>query len=447
MEQDPGAGGSDEAQHTTLSQPRRRAALGFIFATSLMDVTAMGIMIPVLPNLVREMIGLDHPGDIVAQVYAMTTVWTGVFASCWGLAQFFCSPIQGMLSDRFGRRAVLLISIFGLSIDYLFMALAPTVGWLFVGRMINGVSSASFSTAGAYITDITAPEKRAKAFGLMGAAFGAGFVIGPAIGGALGHISLRLPFYFAASIGIVNWLYGYFILPESLPPEKREPRFNWAKANPFGSFKLLSKHPDLLGMGGVLLLFQMAQFVFPSIFILLVGYRYHWTPRDAGFLLMAVGIANIVVQVVLTGPAVKRFGERGILIIGLGAGVIGMVLYALAPTGGLFLMAVPVASLFGFVGSGLQGLMTRRVEPWEQGQLQGANSAIMGITAITAPQVFSHIFAWSIVASGGALGWSGLKGAFIWGAPVLLAAVFTLAALILAVRLAKPVAPQEPSPT
>ncbi len=421
----------------------------------------MGIMIPVLPNLVRQMVGEGVVHSFHGHDYAIATIWTGVFASSWGALQFFFSPIQGMVSDRFGRRAILLVSIFGLSIDYLFMALSPTIWWLFVGRLINGITSASFSTAGAYITDVTPPEERAKAFGFMGAAFGAGFLIGPIIGGLLGdphqplpflpamsdHLRMRLPFYFAAALGIINWLYGFFVLPESLPPEKREPRFNWAKANPFGSFRLLSRHPDLLGMAGVILFFQMAQFVYPSVFILLVGFRYGWNASHAAYLMAGVGLCNIIVQIFLTGPAVRRFGERGILLIGLTAGLISMVMYALAPTGLWFLAAVPVAALFGFVNSGLQGLMTRRVEPWEQGQLQGANSAIGGIVATITPQLYTNIFAWSIVVTGGAIGWRNLGQSLVWGSPILLAAAFVAIALVLAAVVARPVAETESSTT
>lgn len=418
---------------TQLSKTRRQAALGFILVTVLLDVSSLGIMIPVLPNLVKEMVG---------GATEVATIWTGVFASCWGLLQFIFSPIQGMLSDRFGRRPVLLISIFGLSADYLFMAFAPTLAWLFVGRMINGITAASFSTAGAYVADITAPEDRARRFGLVGAAFGAGFIIGPAIGGALGdpsldlpfigHLSeearLRVPFFAAATLGAINWFYGLLVLPESLPKERREPRFNWRKANPVGSFKLLRRHNDLFGMAGVTFLFQLAHNVLPAVFVLYIGYRYGWTPGNAGFLLMAVGLANVVVQMFFVGPAVKNIGERGVLLIGLLSAVAGLMIYGLAPNGLLFLIGIPVMAFSGFIGPGLQGLMTRRVEPNEQGQLQGANSAIMAISAIIGPQIFTHVFQWSIVAGGGVL---------ISGAPVILAAMIMAAGFVLAVFVAK----------
>jgi MFS transporter, DHA1 family, tetracycline resistance protein len=416
----------DAPQSTSLGVGKRKAALGFIFATALMDVIALGIMIPVLPNLVKEMVGGDT---------ATATHWTGIFALCWGLMQFFCSPIMGMLSDRFGRRPILLISIFGLGVDYVFMALSPTLAWLFVGRLINGATSASFSTAGAYIADITAPENRAKSFGLLGAAFGIGFIIGPAIGGYLGEISLRLPFYFAAGMALINWLYGFLILPESLPREKRAPRFIWAKANPVGSFRLLRSHKDLIGLAGVGFLFQLAHNVFPSIFVLYTGYRFGWTPGEVGLMLMATGLSSAIVQFTLVGPAVKKLGERGALLVGLMSAVAGFFCYALAPNGFMFALSIPVFALAALIGPGMQGLMTRRVSPSEQGQLQGANSAIMGITAIIGPPIFTTLFAYSITHA------DSLK---LPGLPLYAACLMIVLALGLAFRVAKP--PPKPVP-
>jgi DHA1 family tetracycline resistance protein-like MFS transporter len=393
-----------------LNRGRRQAALGFIFATALMDIIALGIMIPVLPNLVKAMSG----GDLARAALA-----TGVFASCWGVMQFFCSPIQGMLSDRFGRRPVLLISILGMSIDYVFMALAPTLAWLFVGRMINGACSASFSTASAYIADISKPEDRARNFGLIGAAFGVGFFVGPGIGGFLSdpdtvrHLGtliggarlgqvfadhhLRIPFYVAAAMGSINWLYGLLILPESLPPERRATRFEWKRANPVGSLRLLRAHPDLTGLAGVSFLFNMAHNVLPSIFVLYVGQRFGWGPKQAGLMMMATGAMNIVSQAFLIRPAVKRLGERGCLLVGLAGATLGFIVYALAPSPAVFLSAIPIFACTGLINPGLQGLMSRRVAPNEQGQLQGANSAIMGITAIIGPQLYTGLLAWAVL--------------------------------------------------
>ncbi len=388
--------------------------MGFIFFTALMDVISLGIMVPVLPNLVKELSG----GDL-----AHATRVTGLFATAWGVMQFAMSPIQGMLSDRYGRRPVLLISIMGLTLDYLMMALAPTLGWLFVGRIINGITSASFSTAGAYIADVSKPEERAKNFGLIGSAFGIGFIIGPALGGFLGRHDLRLPFYVSAGLGALNWIYGYFLLPESLPPERRLKRFDWGKANPVGSLRLLGARPSLLTLAGVLLLYDLAHNVFPSIFVLYVGHRFGWSALQAGVMMMAVGGVNVVAQLALIGPAVAKLGERGALRLGLVAGILGFSIYALAPTAQVFWVGVVVFGFASLIPPGLQGLMTRRVGPSEQGQLQGANSAIMGLTAIVGPQIFTGVFAWSV--SGGlSLGFPGLA---IFVAAGLMVLAFVLA--------------------
>ena len=308
----------------TIDQPgRRQAAVGFIFATALMDILALGIMIPVLPNLVKQ---FTH-GDTGSASQVIL-----VFAVTWGAMQFFFGPIMGMVSDRFGRRPVLLISIFGLGVDYLFMALAPSLGWLYVGRVINGLTSASFSTANAYIADITKPDERAKAYGLMGAAFGVGFILGPGLGGFLGQYNLRLPFYFSAALALINWLYGFFILPESLPKALRAPKLNWRKAIPAaGAVGFLRSRRELLGLAGIYQIFQLAHNVFPSIFVLYVGYRFNWGARDSGLMLMATGLVSVVVQVALVGRVVKKVGERGALLIGLGSMAAAFFVYAVAP--------------------------------------------------------------------------------------------------------------------
>ncbi len=403
-----------------LKHGKRQAALGFIFATALMDVLSLGVMIPVLPNLVKQFAG----GDTAAAAQ-----WNVLFATTWGVMQFFCAPVMGLLSDRFGRRPVILISIFGLGIDFLFMAFAPTLAWLFVGRVINGITAASFSTASAYVADITPPDQRAKAYGLMGAAFGAGFVIGPAIGGTLAQIDLRLPFIVCAGLALCNWLYGFLILPESLPPERRVKALNWRKANPVGSLRLLASRANLLGLAGVGFLFQLSHNVLPSIFVLYMGYRYGWSPALVGYTLMATGVAGIIVQASLVGPAVKRFGERGVLLIGLVSGAIGFLIYALAPTGTIYLLGLPIFALTGFIQPGLQGLMTRRVGPDEQGQLQGANSALMGVSAIIGPALFGLTFAWS-VRHDAVLHAPGLA--------VVIAAVLMMLGFLLALRVARP---------
>lgn len=371
-----------------VADDRRWAgAFRFIFAAAVINAVSFGIMIPVLPNLIKEFTG----GDTAA-----ASEWNVVFGAVWGVMQLFCGPILGMLSDRYGRRPILLISLGGLAIDFLFMALAPSLMWLFVGRIINGLTAASFSTANAYVADITPPAKRAKAYGWMGSAFSFGFLVGPALGGFLGDIDLRLPFFVAAGLTTINWLYGFFILPESLPPEKRVAKFDWKRANPVGSLSFLRSHNELLGLASIGFLFQLAHTVLPAIFVLYTGYRYGWTPGFMGLTMMATGLAGVLVQTLLVGPVVARIGERGALLLGAAAGAAGFTIYGLASTGWSYMIGVPVFALMNFLMPGLQGLMTRRVEPSAQGQLQGANQALQGIASVIGPIVFGMTFAWSI---------------------------------------------------
>jgi len=407
------------AEQNSLLGGRRKAAVGFIFVTALIDVMALGIMIPVLPTLVKQMAGGDT---------SVAAEWNVVFSTTFGVMQFICSPIMGLLSDRFGRRPVLLTSIFGLGLDFLFMAFAPNLRWLYAGRIINGATAASIGTANAYIADITAPENRAKAFGVMGAAFGVGFTFGPALGGLLAAVDIRLPFLVCAGLALSNWLYGYLILPESLPPERRTKSLDWKRANPLGSLKLLRSQPGLLGLASIGFLYQMGYVVLPVIFVLYTSHRYGWTPATMGLTMMATGISNIIVQMLLIGPVVKRVGERGALLLGLGSGCVGFAVYGLATEGWIYLLGVPLFALTGFVQPGLQGLMTRKVAPSEQGQLQGANGAIGGVAGILAPSIFGLSFAWAV-----------RNDAVIHqpGLPVLIAALFLGAGFLIALRYAK----------
>ncbi|MDB5987201.1 MAG: transporter [Nevskia sp.] len=399
-------------------ESKRRAAVAFIFVTALIDVLSFGIIIPVLPPLVVAFAG----GDPVhgARIY-------GLFGTAWALMQFVFSPLLGALSDRFGRRPVILLSCFGLGLDYLFMAFAPTLAWLFVGRIISGITAANFSTASAYIADVTPPEKRAGAFGLVGAAWGFGFVLGPALGGFLGAIEPRLAFVGAAVLALLNALYGLFVLPESLPHEKRS-AFSWKRANPLGSLTLLRSQTQLLGLAGVNLLYWLAHNVLPSAFVLYAGYRYGWNARTMGLLLAATGICNILVQIGLIKPVVARLGERRTLLAGLLFGAIGFAMYGLAPNGTLVWFCVPVFSLIGLFGPASQALMTRLVSPSQQGQLQGANGCVMALTGLIGPALFTLTFAHFIEPE---RSWK------LPGAPFLLAAALTFLALILAWRVTR----------
>ncbi|MCC8427768.1 TCR/Tet family MFS transporter [Reyranella aquatilis] len=363
-----------------------RRALAFIFCTVALDVLALGVMIPVLPTIVLGFMGGDTAG--AAEMF-------GVFATVWALMQFLCSPLLGALSDRYGRRPVILISCLGLGLDYVFMALAPSLALLLVGRVISGITSATIGTSFAYIADVTRPVERAKAFGLVGTAFGLGFVAGPAIGGLLGGVDPRLPFWVSAVACLANAAFGWFVLPESLPPEKRMP-FSWKRANPVGSLRLLASHRQLLGLAVVDFLGSFAHQVLPSVFVLYAGHRYGWGETTVGLTLAFVGICTAAVQGLLVGPIVGRLGSRLALVAGLLAGALGMSIYGLAPTGPWFWAGVPVMAFWGLAGPALQDMMSRRVGPSEQGQLQGANSASRSIAGLASPGVFAALFALSL---------------------------------------------------
>ena len=359
----------------------RRAAIAFILVTAVLDVVAMGIIIPVLPRLIEDFVGSNADAGWI----------NGVFIALWAAMQFVCSPIIGSLSDKFGRRPVILISCAGLALDYVLMALAPNLWWLAAGRIIAGITSSSFTTVFAYMADITAPEKRARAYGLIGAAFSGGFVLGPVLGGFLGELGPRAPFWFAAVLSGVAFLYGLIVLPESLVPEKRMP-FSWKRANPVGALILLKRHAELTGLAVVNFLLYFAHHVFSAVFVLYAALRYGWGPVQVGLLLALVGVLDMIVQGVLTGPVSQRLGERRTMVLGLIGGTIGISLMGWAPTGWAFIAAMLPNALWGLAMPTLQALMTRRVGEDEQGQLQGANNSVAAIAGVLSPLFFGWIY-------------------------------------------------------
>jgi DHA1 family tetracycline resistance protein-like MFS transporter len=395
-----------------------RAAFAFIFITILLDMLALGIIIPVLPSLVVGFMGGDTAGS--AEIL-------GLFGTVWALMQLLFSPLLGALSDRFGRRPVILISCLGLGLDYILMALAPSLSWLFVGRLISGITSASISTGFAYVADVTPPEQRAARFGMLGVAFGAGFVLGPAIGGLAGSVNPRLPFWIAAGLGLANALYGWLILPESLPKISRM-AFAWRRANPLGALKLLRQHRELSGLAGVNFLGMLAHAVLPSITVLYMLYRYGFDERAVGFVMAVVGICAMAVQGALIGPVIKRFGERKSLIAGLLFGAAGFFAYGVAWTGTLFLAGVPLMALWGFANPASLALMSRHAGADEQGQLQGASASIQGIANLLGPGLFSLTFAYAIRPD---------LGVHFPGAPFMLATLLLLIAAAIAWRVTR----------
>ncbi|MGA8103459.1 MAG: TCR/Tet family MFS transporter [Candidatus Acidiferrales bacterium] len=390
-----------------------RAAFAFIFVTVLLDMLALGVIVPVLPKLI---IRFEH-GDM-----SMAATQTGVFAFVWAAMQFVFAPVTGALSDRFGRRPVVLLSNFGLGCDYIFMAVAPTLSWLFLGRVISGITSASFPTANAYIADVTPEEQRAAKFGMLGAAFGLGFIVGPALGGMLGGMGLRYPFWAAAGLSLANAAYGFFILPESLAKERRA-AFSLRKANPLGSLKLLRSHPELFGLATAMFLYYNAHEALPSMFVIYTTYRYHWSAQLTGWALAGVGVGSTIVSAVLISLAIKHLGVIRTLFTGMLCGVTGFVLFAVAPRSAIFMTGIAFISLWGLASPAMQALMTKRVGPSEQGQLQGALMSLFGVAGMIGPLVFTGIFALAISPS---------RAVQLPGAPYWLAAGLLFGSLMLA---------------
>lgn len=395
----------------------RRAAVPFVLVSLGLDTLSLCLLIPVFPPLVQQ---FEH-GDAAAAGRAI-----GMLTAVWAVAQFIGSPIMGALSDRFGRRPVLLASIFGLGLDNLLMAFAPNLAWLFIGRLLSGFTASSFSVATAYIADVTPPEQRAARFGLVGAIWSFSFIVGPALGGLLGAVDLRLPFFVSAAVSLLAAVYGYFVLPESLKPEHREP-FSWRKANPVASLGFLGSHSELLWLSVVNFLMQFAHAVLPTLFILYAGNRYGWSLQVTGPVLAATGVFGIIVQAWLVPRLVPRIGEMRAMILGLVAGSATLAIYGLAPVGWIFLLGTPLGALLGLFAPGFQAITTRRVGPNEQGRLQGANSGITGLTSMIAPAAFGYVYAATVQGAGVA----GAGTAFL-----IAAALLGLAAVVAALAVA-----------
>ena len=359
-----------------------KAALGFIFVTVLIDVIGLGIIIPVLPQLITELTG----GTI-----SDASVLGGWLMFAYAFMSFLFAPVLGGLSDQFGRRPVLLIALFGFGVDYILMALAPTIGWLFLGRLLAGITGASFTTASAYIADVSAPEKRAQNFGMLGAAFGLGFIIGPMTGGLLGEIGPRIPFYAAAGLTFLNWLYGYFVLPESLAKEQRRP-FTLKRANPLGTLVQLRNYPVVIGLLASLVLVYIAAHATQSTWAYFTIEKFGWSEADVGYSLGFVGFMIALVQGVIIRPVVNKIGQTKAVYVGLTFNALGFVLIALASQGWmLYAIMVPYA-LGGLAGPSLQGIMSNSVKNNEQGELQGGLTSLVSATSIVGPPLMTGIF-------------------------------------------------------
>ena len=391
----------------------RRAGLGFIFGAVIIDTLGAGLIIPVLPRLITsfEGVGLSQAASFYGFLIALYALLSFVFASA-----------VGSLSDRFGRRPVLLLSLLGLGLDYVIIALAPNLAWLVVGRVLAGIFGATETTAMAYIADISKPEERAKNFGLIGAAFGLGFIIGPLLGGVLGGIDIRLPFWCAAGFSLLNVLYGLFVFPESLAPEYRRP-FSWARANPVGSLLALRRFPDVLTLTGVYTLTRLSLNGLIGVFVLYTSYRFSWSIPEVGISLAVTGVALAVVKGAHVGPKVKRIGEGRTVLLGLTLSILSYLLFGLANNEWVFYVAIILSSSGGLVAPSVQGAISSRVAPEEQGLLQGALAGINNLANVAAPLLTAGLFAY-LVSRSATLG-------FI-GTPLLLCALLELMALLIA---------------
>jgi MFS transporter, DHA1 family, tetracycline resistance protein len=392
----------------------RRAATAFIFVTVLIDMLTFGMIGPVLPKLIA---------GFTAGNYALAAEVIGLFGTAWALMQFVCSPLLGMLSDRIGRRPVILISNAVTVVDYAIMALAPNLWWLFAGRILSGIATANMSAASAYIADVTAPEKRAAAFGVLGSAFGLGFVLGPAIGGVVGNLNPRLTFWAAAAFALLNTLYGLFVLPESLARENRTPRLDWQRANPISALRLLRSHHELWGLTWVNFITYLAHEVFPSVWVIYCIAAFGWSTGSIGLTLALVGVVSAINQATMVKPFVARFGERRTLLASLAVAAAGLAL--LGANNGIVFLAGAVLISLPMYQAASQALMTRRAGAAAQGELQGAIASVRGISMLIGPSVFTLTFA-RFAAPG--------SDRILIGAPFLVAALLYAASLVIAWR-------------
>jgi DHA1 family tetracycline resistance protein-like MFS transporter len=364
----------------------RAPALSFVFVTLLLDVLGFGLLIPVGPRLVQELQG-GGPAEA-----APIVGWLG---ATYAIMQFVFAPILGALSDRFGRRPVLLVSLFGSGLDYVAMALVPSVPWLFVTRALNGLSGASITACSAYIADVTPPEKRAAGFGLVGAAFGLGFVLGPLLGGMLGEYDTRLPFYAAGAITLANWFYGLLVLPESLPKERRRSSYEF-RANPFSGFATFARYPLAARLAVMLFVMNVAQFALHATWALYTQFRYAWSTSEIGRSLFAVGLGAAIVQGGLARRIIPKLGEQRSVLVGVAIGALAYLGYGLASSGWMIYLVVAVASLGGIAMPACQAIITKSVRPDEQGAVQGALTGVQGLANVFGPLLGSAVFAWSI---------------------------------------------------
>lgn len=358
----------------------RKHALAFIFLTVLIDTIGFGIIMPVMPQLIVELTG---------ETVARATFIGGALLVTYAVLQFLCGPIMGNLSDRFGRRPVLLVSLAAFALDYMLMGFAPTIGWLFLGRAIAGVAGAVYSPAMAYIADVSPPEKRAQGFGLVGAAFGLGFIIGPAIGGLLGELGPRAPFFAAAALGALNFVYGLFVLPESLPAEQRR-KFEWTRANPLGALMALRRYPAVVAIAGAVFLWQLSHQVYPATWSFFATIRFGWTASEIGLSLAFVGVLMAFTQGYLTGRIVPRIGEHRAVLIGVGSGLVSLLALAFATQTWAAYAALLMGMLQGLAYPSMNAIMSKQVGADQQGELQGAIASMMSLTTILGPLVMTQ---------------------------------------------------------